>query len=45
MFLRNTNFNCIFLQRLPIQNHSKSSINEENQNKAKYMRYVMFLDM
>ena len=37
--LRNSNINWIFLWRLPIQNHLKSSISEKRRNKAKYLTW------
>ena len=37
--LRNSNINWIFFWKLPIQNHSKSSITEKRRNKAKYLTW------
>ena len=37
--LRNSSMNWIFLRRLTIQNHSKLSITEKRQNKAKYLTW------
>ena len=37
--MRNSSINWIFLWRLSIQNHSKSSITEKRRNKAKYLTW------